>query len=360
VTTIDNVSRGKGRVEPDRLIDVHLHAMLERYRAALRNALGSAARTPDWSPSLALEMMDRQGIEAAILSLTAPGVHFGCDAQAQELAQACNDEMAGILAKHPRFGAFATLPLPNVALACEEARRALDVLKLDGVGILTGYHGRYLGNSEFDPLFQVLDQRSAVVFIHPAAHPSIETITLGVPNFMLEYPFDTTRAAVSLLFADVLDRFPNIRFILSHGGGVLPYISWRIATIAMRQLSQPPAHEKHLRDLYPTALTRRHEIVTADLVKDLLRRFWYDVALTADASGLGSLISFADPARILFGSDWPYAYEVVVADQRQSIANEAIVPAADRARLSRQNAASLFPRFSSDKPQAPLSRFGEL
>ena len=328
------------------VIDVHLHAMPERYRTALHAALGSSARTPDWSPCLALAMMDRQGIAAAVLSLSAPGPHFGDDGQARTLARALNDDAAATAARFPRLGAFATLPLPHVGHACEEAERALDELQLDGVGLLTGYNGRYLGEPEYDPLLEVLDRRAAVVLVHPAVHPSTRHVALGVPNFMLEYPFDTTRAAVNMIFADVLDRFPRIRFILPHGGGTLPYLAWRVATIAMRQLSQPPAHERFLRDTYPTALTRRHEVVTTDMVRRLMHRFWYDVALTADAPGLGALTRFAPPGQVLFGSDWPYAYEAVVAEQQASLADATIVPTEAAGLIGRDNAAALFPRFA--------------
>jgi 6-methylsalicylate decarboxylase len=342
----------------DGLVDVHLHAMPTRYKAALQQALGPSARTPDWSPEQALEMMDRHHIEAAVLSLSAPGVHFGDDARARELARALNDEAAEISARYPRLGSFATLPLPDTESACTEAIRALDVLGLDGVAILTSYAGCYLGHPSYDPLLEVLDAHEATVFVHPAVHPSMDQVDIGVPRFMLEYPFETTRAAVNMIFADVLERFPRVRFILSHGGGTLPYLSWRIATIAMRQLSQPPAHERGLRDRYPTPLTTRRETVTADSVKRLMRRFYFDVALTADPSGLGALVAFADPSRILFGSDWPYAHEQIVADEMCSINDETVVPVTARVRIGRANAAALFPRLAGLDASRPLTMQG--
>ncbi|MCO5066698.1 MAG: amidohydrolase [Rhizobiaceae bacterium] len=330
-----------------RLIDVHFHAMPPRYRDAVLQALGTSVRTPEWSPDLSLSMMDRHGIGCAVLSLSAPGVHFGDDAQANDLARACNDDLAAAAASSPRIGAFAVLPLPDVERACSEAIRALDDLRLDGVGILTGYRGRYLGHPDYDPLLDVLDVRHAVVMVHPAAHPSIKQIALGVPNFMLEYPFDTTRAGVSMLFADVLERFPNIRFILSHGGGTLPYLAWRIGAIAERQLSRPPPHDRALKDQFPTALTSRNENLTADHLKGLMRRFYFDVALTADPAGLGALVHFADPERLLFGSDWPYAYDGFVTDQLGSMSDIDLVPADAWPRIAQRNALALFPRFSS-------------
>ncbi len=330
-------------------IDVHLHAIPQRYRAALHKIPGLAIRAPEWTPELALAMMDRHGIGGGVLSLSAPGVSFADRAEAAELARALNDDAAEVVARHPRLGSFATLPLPDVEASCTEAARALDVLELDGVGVLTGYGGQYLGNPVYDPLLAVLDERGAVVLIHPAVHPSMSHVALRVPNFMLEYPFDTTRAAVNIIFSDVLDRFPRIRFILSHGGGTLPYLSWRIAGVAMRQLSQPPPHERWLRDIYPTPLTERHELVSTEFMGELMRRFYYDIALTADPAGLGTLLGFADQDRILFGSDWPYAYDVVVDDQVASL--DLLAPGAARTRITRTNAAALFPRFDRSRRQ---------
>src|SRR4029077_1312197 len=129
------------------------------------------------------------------LSLGARGVHFGDDARAAELARALNDEAAGICACSPRLGSFATLPLPDIDSACTEASRALGGLGLDGVLLLTSYGGCYLGHPSYDPLLEVLDAHEATVLVHPAVHPSMDHIDVGVPAFMLEYPFDTTRAA---------------------------------------------------------------------------------------------------------------------------------------------------------------------
>jgi 6-methylsalicylate decarboxylase len=328
-------------------IDVHCHSVLPSYREALKKAsLGANVRIPEWTPELAVEMMDRHEIAASVTSLSVPGTHLGDDAKARELARKCNEEAAEILAKHPRFGAFATLPLPNVDLACEEAIYALDTLKLDGIGLLTGYGGKYLGHRDYDPLLEVLHQRSAVVAIHPAVHPSTQMVSLGVPNFLLEYPFDTTRAAVNLLFADALERFPNIRFILSHGGGTLPFLSWRIAAIATWQMSQPPATERFLKNNFPTALTDKYPEMTVALVKSLLRRFWYDTALVPDGACIAALKEVASPDQILFGSDWPYAYETFVEDEVKSLQ-----AAGDRLGIrlpdiERGNALRLFPRFN--------------
>jgi len=329
-------------------IDVHCHSLLPSYKKALQDAaLGVNVRLPPWSPELALDMMDRHNIAASITSISVPGTHLGDDDKARDLARRCNDEAAAMTARNGRLGAVATLPLPSVGFACGEAERALDQLNLDGVGLLTGYHGKYLGHPDYDELLAVLNDRAAVVLIHPAVHPSTRMVELGVPNFVLEYPFDTTRAATNLLFADALERFPNIKFVLSHGGGTLPFLAWRIAAIAAWQMSTPPAGERFLKDNFPTALTTKYDVVTPDLVYALLKRFWFDTALVPDRAALGAVRELADENRILFGSDWPYAYDVAVEDEVRQIECDAALPAEVRSRIERLNAFALFPRVKA-------------
>jgi predicted TIM-barrel fold metal-dependent hydrolase len=141
--------------------------MTPAYREAIAS-LGPTIRTPQWSPQGTVDFLDRHGSVAAVLSLSVLGVHNGDDAEARKLAVRCNDEAAEFVARQPqRLGDFATLPIPDVDGVCEEAGRALDVLKLDGIGLLSSYGGKYLGNPLFDPLLEALDKRSMVVLIHP-------------------------------------------------------------------------------------------------------------------------------------------------------------------------------------------------
>ena len=332
----------------DGKIDVHTHKLPQTYREALERAsLGSSIRFPAWSPTMHLEMMDRHGIGASILSIAYPGTHWGDAEAAKRLARRLNEEAAETVAAEPRLGSFATLPLPDVALACAEAVHALDVLKLDGVSVLASYAGKYLGHPDYDPLLEVLNERAAAVHVHPTVHPSTETVALGVPNFLLEYPFDTTRAAVGLLFADALERYPNVKFILSHGGGTLPFLVWRIAAIATWQMSQPPADEAFLKERFRTSLTTRYEAVTPELIRSLVRRFWFDTALSPDRGTLSAVREIADPARILFGSDWPYAYETFVAAEIAELEKPNTATQHERVAIDRGNALALVPRLAA-------------
>lgn len=328
----------------DGRIDVHCHSMTPAYRAGIRN-LGAIIRTPDWSPQMALEFQDRHGIAAGVYSLSVPGTHHGDDAKARVLARRVNEESAEFVAKNSkRFGAYATLPIPDMDGACEEVLHALDVMKLDGVGLLASYDGVYLGQPMFDPLFKLLNERSTVVLIHPNNHPTTvdvkKGISPGIGNFLIEFLFDTTRSALNLMFTGALDRYPKIRFILAHAGGTLPYTAWRLADIIHRQMTEPPWDTQ-----YPSPFMDRYAgKVTPDVVFSQLRRFWYETALAAGPSTLGSLAEVADPAQIVFGSDWPYCPTEMCGDMIAAL--DKALDSKQRAAIERDNALALFPRLA--------------
>ena len=299
-------------------IDVHFHVIPSFYRDAAVAAGKVPARGayPEYSEALALELMDRHGIAMAITSISQPGVHFGDDRAARALARRCNDYAAGLDRK--RFGAFATLTLPDVDGTLAEIGYALDTLKMDGVCLFASADGKYLGDPAFDPVMAELDRRGAVAFVHPAMHASALQTGLSWPLFMLEYPFDTTRAAFNLVLTGTLKRYPRIRFILSHAGGAAPYLAWRGSVSPMIDPRMPQLS--------------REEVLAG------FRHFWYDTALAPAAATWGCLKEVADPSRIVFGSDWPFA-------------NAAIQKEADRdnaypANIARQNALALFPRLA--------------
>lgn len=302
-------------------IDVHAHLLPGFLREALvaGGRAPSSGYFPDWSPAIALELMGRHGIATQILSASSPGVHFGDDAAARALARRTNELIARTVTDHPRnFGGFATLPLPDVAGALAELDYAFDILRMDGACLFASYSTGFLGDPVFEPILAALDARAAVVFVHPSAYGASPHPKLPWPAFMMEFLFDTTRAAVNLLFSGALDRYPRIRFILAHAGGVLPFLSWRLGVAPM--ISQ--------------ALPRW----SPERIAAGLRRFWFDTALSPGAATFGALDAVADPRRILFGSDWPWAAEPVT---RATI--EALVP---RPGVDRANALELFPRLA--------------
>jgi predicted TIM-barrel fold metal-dependent hydrolase len=308
-----------------RMIDVHFHLIPQFYSDAVYEAGRGPAigRYPDWSPELALELMDKHGIALAITSIAQPGVAFMPDGKAADFARRCNDYAADLIAAHPgRFGCFGLLPMHGMETAIAEARYCLDTLRFEGISLFASYGEKFLGDTAFDPLMEYLNAREAVVHIHPGLHPSSRSLDLPWPGFMIEYPFDTTRAAVNLLFSGALERFSKIRFILSHAGGTLPYLAWR--------LSVAPMIDKRLKQ------RSRQEIFAA------LKTFWYDNALASGVESMGTLSRIAAKERILFGSDWPFCNESVVAEEVKDFTASGFLPRDVMAMIARDNALKLF------------------
>ena len=278
-----------------RMIDVHTHAIPPFLREALLAAGQSPSLSgfPDWSPELALGFMDEFGIATSLLSVSTPGVHFGQDAPARALARRFNEYCVELRGRHPsRFGAFAALPLPDVEGACREACHALDVLQTEGVGLLASYGEQFLGAPMFEPLMAELNARDALVFVHPSAHPASRTLGVLYPLWMVEYPVDTTRAAVNLIMTGTTRRFPRIRFMLAHNGGTLPYLAWRLSAAPL--------------------IDARYQHMDETGIRAEIARFHYEIAQSPGPEAFGSLLAVTDTSHILFGTDWPYCNPRVV------------------------------------------------
>ncbi|MDH3234622.1 MAG: amidohydrolase [Alphaproteobacteria bacterium] len=309
-------------------IDTHHHILPPDYVAEVGGerigALILAGRVPDWSPEASIEAMDRNGIATVVTSMSAPGVWFGDDAQAKRLCRHCNDYAATIREAHPkRFGVFASLPLPDVDASLAEIEYALDDLTADGIGLLTSYGDRYPGDPAFAPVFDELDRRGAVVYFHPTNAPCSQCLP-EIPAATLDFPFDTTRAVVSLLFNGTFTRCPNIRFIFSHAGGTVPFLAERIARLAAR-----PEYKEAL----------------PEGVLPVLARQFYDTALSANALAFASLLALVAPEQVLFGSDFPFAPEATMTGTVKGLA--ALGLEADVLRgIERENALALFPHLA--------------
>jgi predicted TIM-barrel fold metal-dependent hydrolase len=302
-------------------IDVHQHLLPPDYRTWLaRYGIESAGgrKLPDWSVEQALEFMGSYGIRTAIGSVSAPGVHLGSDADARVMARRVNEFSAQLVKDHPdRFGFFATLTLPDVDGAIEAAGHALDDLHADGVFLLANHNGIYLGDPRFDPLMAELDSRRAVIFVHPAELPG--GTAEGIPPFAVDFLLDTTRAAYNLVAHNVPRRYPNLRFILAHGGGFVPYASHRMAL----------------------AMLARQNRVPSEALEDL-RGFYYDTALSSSPAALPSLLAFAGPGHILYGSDWPFAPPTVVDYFNTLLDSDEALDVQTRRTIDQGNARALF------------------
>ncbi len=304
-------------------IDTHAHVVPPFYADWLRaKGVSAGGRDiPDWDPHAALFLMERNSIASAVLSVSTPGVHLGDDADARAMARDVNDYAAQMVRDHPgRFGFFATLTLPDVDGSLAEIDRAFDTLGADGAVLLANHAGRYLGDPAFDPVFDELQRRAAVVFVHPSALPGLDPLP-GIPPYIADFLLDTTRAAVNLARSGTLERCPDLKVLLSHAGGFVPYTAYRLAFAAS---------------------------ATGDVLHglSLLQRYYFDLALSSTPTALPSLLAFARPDHITYGSDWPYAPDVAVSGMA-AMYDRYPLDDDDRSQIDHRTATTLFPRLES-------------
>jgi predicted TIM-barrel fold metal-dependent hydrolase len=314
-------------------IDVHAHYLPAPYRRALAEAgltkLDGGIPVPDWSADAHLKLMTQYGIRTSMLSVSSPGLHFLDTAKAVRLAREVNEAGAAVSRSHPgKFGFFASLPLPDIDASLAEIAFAFDHLGADGICLETNIKGQYLGAPTFAPIFDALEQRRAVVFLHPTSPQCFEQIGMGFPAPLLEFPFDTARSAVSLIFSGALRRRPNLRLILSHGGGALPALVARIAMVAQTPLVSPRPQDG------------------AAEVLEQVRRLYFDLALSATPTTLNTLLQITSLSHILFGTDYPFAPPPAI--QGNTAAYEALMDKLtpdQRQMIEYRNATDLFPRL---------------
>jgi 6-methylsalicylate decarboxylase len=313
-----------------RIIDTHHHIYPPRYVAQnLQRLLDDASLLPasayqSWTPSLALEHMDKAEIASAVTSITSPGIWFQGDNGARARARDCNEFGASMMRDFPgRFGMFAAIPVPDIDGSLAEIAYAFDVLKHDGIGVLTSYAGKLLGDPEFDPVFDELNRRKAKVFVHPTM--SCGNVFPGVSGPTIEFPADTARAIASLLLRGTFARCPDITFIFSHGGGILPSIVQRVLG-SLRHMTP----EERARFAPKGA---EHE----------LRRQYYDVASVAmNPAGMAAVLKLFPASHITFGSDAPFGSTTGIAEALTKLELSDTVLSGIRS----DNALRLFPRFA--------------
>jgi predicted TIM-barrel fold metal-dependent hydrolase len=280
------------------------------------------SRLLNWTPAAAVEEMDRAGIATAITSLGLPGVWFGGVKAARSLARECNEYAAKMVRDHPgRFGFFAAVPLPDQEGSLREAEYALDVLKADGIGLVSSYEDKWPGDDTFTSVFEELNRRKAVVFIHPALPGCCDQLMPGIPTSTIEFLFDTTRAITSLLVNGTFSRFPDTRFIFCHAGGTMPMVAARTAAFVQRH--------KEIADRLPNGVDFE------------LRKLYYDVANSTNHPSVAALMSLVPTTQILFGTDFPYVPASVTAN---GVDQFGFSPA-DLQAINRKNATRLFGRL---------------
>jgi 6-methylsalicylate decarboxylase len=308
-------------------IDTHHHIYPAHYVTSQEQRLRATThalflKVQAWTPAQSIETMDRNGIATAIVSISSPGVWFGDDAAARALARVCNEYAANMVRDFKgRFGSFAILPLPDVDGSLREIEYAFDVLKADGVALMSNCNDKWPGDPTFAPVFDELNRRKAVAYFHPTAASFLANVIPGVPAPTIEFPFDTTRAIVSLLFGGTFSRCPDVRFIFSHGGGALPMLAGRIVGLVRNR--------KDLAERLPNGVL--HEF----------NRLYLDVVGVYSRSCFEATRELVGGSQLLFGTDFPFwAPETAVtgvADLK--------LDAKDTAAVERDNALRLLPRL---------------
>lgn len=305
------------------IIDVHHHLFPPAFVANLVEHEHYLARgvARHWTPQMSLEDMDRGGVATAITSITAPGFALAGRELLFKLNRECNEYGARMASDHPgRFGLFASLPLPDVDASLREIAHALDLLKADGIGLLTSYQDKWLGDAAYAPVMDELNRRKAVVYVHPTAPDCCRNLLPGVPDWVIEFPADTTRTITSLLFSGTVARCRDIRFIFAHVGGILPLVSEHLVRAA--------------------GVDAKLAAKVPEGVRSELRRFHYDTALRAHPVGLHSALEVVGASQLLFGSDAPLRTSLSQAEGLRSYG----LSAADLRRIEFENARRLLTR----------------
>lgn len=300
-------------------VDFHHHFLPPRHIEAILAQRESGA-PPRWSPELSLEEMDKNGVATAITSLVQPGVWLGDVQKSRSLARDCNEYGAKMVADHRgRFGLFATIPLPDIEGSLREIEYALDTLHADGIGLMTSFDGKYLGDSAFAPVFEELNRRKAIVYTHPTQPQCCLGLVKGVPASSIEYATDSTRTIASLLFSGTAARSKDVRFIFSHGGGTVPFLVGRFERLAEEKKNVP------------------------DGVRTELGKFYYEIAQANHPGALAALLGLVPTSNVLFGSDYPLRpiSEAVLGVSKYHFT------AAQRRSIERANALRLLPRLKA-------------
>jgi predicted TIM-barrel fold metal-dependent hydrolase len=309
-----------------RRVDVHHHFFPPAYLDKIEEVVGNkpSPLMTGWSAAGVLDHMDKTGVATAILSMSPWGPHFKDVSQARDLARACNDFAAQTSRDHSgRFGLFAAMPLPDVDGALAEIAYALDTLKADGVGLMTSYGDKWPGDPAFAPVFEELNRRKAIVYFHPNTPQCCGNLVPGSTPAMLEWPYDTGRAVLSLLLSGSLVKYPNISWIFSHAGGPVPALAGRIVNMTRAR--------PDLAQIAPQGVM--HE----------LTRLYYDTANAYFAPTMAALLKFVPASQVLFGSDYPY----FTLEQNVDGLAEIALALAERQAIDRGNAARLMPRLAT-------------
>jgi 6-methylsalicylate decarboxylase len=315
----------KAQGKPHR-IDVHHHIAPPTWLDAVKKAKLDNPPLSNWSVQKSLDDMDKAGIATAMTSPTTPQVNFldNDKEAAARIARESNEYAKKLMSDHPgRFGLFAMLPLPHIDASLAEIAYAFDTLKADGVGIMTSYGDKWLGYPQFAPVWEELHRRKATVYTHPTGANCCVNLVQGVGESTIEFGADTTRSIVSLIFSGASQRYRDINWIFSHGGGALTAFAERLQ---IQMVTTPPYKDKF----------------TREIVDGELNRFYYDTAQIANAVTIGALAKLVPISQIVYGTDYPYRTGL---DHVNGLS--AAFSGADLMAIDRENALRIIPRLKT-------------
>lgn len=311
-------------------IDTHHHILPDFFWQETENAhapVGGLAPLR-WSKEATISFMNDAGIDVAVVSLSTPGVHTGNSSKARVLARRCNEFSAELVRARPdRFGGFACLPLPDIDASLEELSYALDVLRLDGFVLFTNSNGVYLGDPTLEPVFEELERRKGVVYVHPNPSPDPVAHSLGLPDNLIDFTTDTNRAVAQMHYKGRFARTPNVKYIFSHAGGSIPYLAARFAIID--EMGFIPGGEQR------------------GTAAEMFPRIHWDTALSTSDPVLRMLRNVAGIERVLYGTDFPYLRRDMAVNSKQRILQSPELSDSERRAILGRNAARLFPRLHS-------------
>jgi 6-methylsalicylate decarboxylase len=320
------LARRQGRIiramaaGPNR-IDVHHHISPPGYIAELDPKGILTRETLQWTPQQSLDLMDKGGVQVALTSITTPGLWFGDAAASRKLARLCNDYAAKLASDHPkRFGTFVNLPMPDIDASLKEIEYGLDALKAEGVVFFTSYGDKWLGDPAFDPVFDELNRRKAVIYVHPTTATCCTNVLKGINDSMIEYGTDTTRCIAQMVLSGRSQRWADLRIIWSHGGGTMPFLLVRFTRAAKGQF------RKNLPNGFiPEA-----------------RRYYYDTAAVYAKAPLLALREVVGIDQIVFGTDVPWGDPAEIA---RDVAETGVFDAAELRKIDRDNALRILPQY---------------
>ncbi|MEP7031652.1 MAG: amidohydrolase family protein, partial [Pseudolabrys sp.] len=311
------------------IIDVHHHLSPTTFIKALNEHKLGERPILDWTPARSIEDMDRAGVATAITSITHPGLWFGDSAETRRLARECNDYAARLAVDHPRrFGMFASLPLPDVDASLKEIEYAFDTLKADGVGVMTSFGDKWLGDKSFEPVMQELNRRKAVLYTHPTVANCCRNLMPDIHYSVVELATDTTRAIANLVFTGTASRFPDIRYIFSHAGGTMPFTFGRFAGYPF--LDKGMGLGLNIQQKVPQGVLKT------------LQSFYYDTAQTSYPTAMEPLKKIVGTSQILFGTDFPFRTS---ADHVKGLAGSGFTES-ELGAIHRENAIRIMPQFA--------------